>query len=82
MPEKMEHGTPHPPGSNAHQEMVDLTNGMQDAIPRGTPVGYVTGAMGCLLVSAFKHSVPSDRRMAAFDEWVAFHRAMLTGSLS
>lgn len=76
---EIKRGTIHEPGSSTFEEIHELIEILNEAIPRGTTSAYVYGAIGSMLVSGMRHTYRSpEKRLANFDEWVAFHRAMLT----
>lgn len=71
-------GKEHLPGSEVYDRCAELTLKLGDAIPDGTSTSDVFAALGLLVVTGFKHAFgPEEDGMAAFDEWVAYHREKL-----
>lgn len=72
-------GAIHEPGSEMYEDICSVADAMNSAIPPNTACTHVYGAIGSMLVIGLRHSFRDpERRLASFDEWVAFHRALLT----
>lgn len=76
---KIKRGTVHEPGSPTYDDIREIAEILNEAIPQDTSSAYVYGALGYMLVSGMRYTYRSpEKRLANFDEWVAFHRAILT----